>query len=281
MQLHPQQISPGENFDLFYFIRNHTDLTTYYVQAKVYDARTGALLATQNLTQASTNGRLFLATLQAPGDPQALGRNIVSIATVYTDSGYTTKSTDYEEQEQYFLIRAELPFLAGGGVDYRTLREIMQEEVDRGIKAIPPPPAPQEVPYDTLYGAIGALTREINRIPKEAADDTAILEKLDEVLTAIGALPEKLRVDLTPFVMAVRSIDDNLSADRTEDSSREQRLIDAIHRTGAVIAKQITDELSGAIDNHEFTLPSVVVRPGGAPPPAPAPTPFDPSILHA
>ena len=31
MQIHPAQISPGENFDLFYFLRNPTDGTTYYV----------------------------------------------------------------------------------------------------------------------------------------------------------------------------------------------------------------------------------------------------------
>src|SRR3954454_3644107 len=115
MQLHPQQINPGEPFDLFFFIRNHTDSTTYYVRAVLYDGRTGAILATQNLSQSSINSRLFLATLQSPPDPQSIGRNIVSIATVYTDSSYSTKSTDYEEQEQYFLIRSEPLFYGGGG----------------------------------------------------------------------------------------------------------------------------------------------------------------------
>src|SRR5215204_177038 len=105
MQIHPAQVTPGENFDLFYFLRNHTDSTTYYIRAVLYDVRTGEVLATQNLTQSPINSRLFTATLQSPPDPQSIGRNIVSIATVYTDSSYTTKSSDYEEQEQYFLIR--------------------------------------------------------------------------------------------------------------------------------------------------------------------------------
>jgi hypothetical protein len=46
MQVHPSQISPGENFDLFYFLRNPNDTTTYYVQAVIYDVRTGAILST-------------------------------------------------------------------------------------------------------------------------------------------------------------------------------------------------------------------------------------------
>src|SRR5437763_9581681 len=125
MQVAPSQISPGENFDIFYFIRNHTDGTTYYIQAVLYDVRTGAVLLTVSLTQSPTNTRLFSTTVQAPADSTGIGRNIVAIATVYTDSGYTTKSTDYEEQEQYYLIRAIAPVVGGGGVDPRTLREIM------------------------------------------------------------------------------------------------------------------------------------------------------------
>src|ERR1043165_263120 len=116
MQVHPSQISPGESFDIFYFIRNHTDSTTYYVQAKVYDVRTGELLATENLAQSPTNSRLFIKTIHAPPDPSGYGRNIVAIATVYTDSGYATKSQNYEEQEQYYLIKSAQTMFGGGGI---------------------------------------------------------------------------------------------------------------------------------------------------------------------
>src|SRR5436190_16248483 len=134
MQVAPSQISPGESFDIFYFIRNHTDSTTYFVRAVVYDVRTGEVLLTTNLDQASTNARLFTKTVQAPADPVGIGRNIVAIASVYTDSGYTTKSTDYEEQEQYYLIRTAAPVLGGGGVDYRTLREIVDQAISNALK---------------------------------------------------------------------------------------------------------------------------------------------------
>src|SRR5207248_1827683 len=155
MQVAPSQISPGENFDIFYFIRNHTDSTPYYIQAVVYDVRTGAILLTSNLSQTSTNSRLFSATVQAPADSTGIGRNIVAIATVYTDSVYTTKSTDYEEQEQYYLIRAIAPVLGGGGIDPRMLREIVQGEITKAISNIPKPERMPPLPFDAIFGTLG------------------------------------------------------------------------------------------------------------------------------
>jgi hypothetical protein len=114
MQVAPNQISPGEPFDIFYFVRNPLDSTTYFVRAKVYDVRTGELLSTIALDQSPTNSRLFIKTVQAPPDPSGYGRNIVAIASVYLDSGFTQQSDSYEEQEQYYLIKAMAPTLPLG-----------------------------------------------------------------------------------------------------------------------------------------------------------------------
>src|SRR4051812_13016005 len=111
MQRHPGEISPGESFDLFYFLRNPLDSATYYPQAKVYDLRTCEVLLTTALDRAATNTRLYIQTVQAPPDSSGIGRSIVAIATLYTDSGFTSKSNDYEEQEQYFLVKAAIPFV--------------------------------------------------------------------------------------------------------------------------------------------------------------------------
>src|SRR4051794_12576146 len=135
MQVHPQQIAPGEQFTLSYFIRNHTDGATYYVRAVVYDLETGAVLSTLNLAQSPANARLFIKTAEAPTDPTGYGRNIYAIATVYTDSTYTTKSQDYEEQEQYFLVKNERIFAGGGGVavDYDLIRDIATKAAQNAV----------------------------------------------------------------------------------------------------------------------------------------------------
>src|SRR5437870_780868 len=105
MNTAPSQVEPSQNFDVFFYLRNPVDTATYYVRAVIYDVRTGEVLATANLAQQATNAHLFSATLQAPSDSSGYGRSVVAIASVYTDSGYTTKSDAYEEQEQYFLVK--------------------------------------------------------------------------------------------------------------------------------------------------------------------------------
>lgn len=221
MQIRPNQIAPQQPYGLFYFIRDHTDETTYYVQAKVYDLQTGELLDTVNLDQSSTNTRLFIASPQSPPDPVGYGRNIVAIATVYTDSGYTTKSTTYEENEQYFLIKAEAPVLGGGGgIDYRAMREAWREdlvplkELKDLIEKLPQAEAvfgllgkmqqemnriPKEW-LETVLGAIGKLQQELNRVPKESFDDTRIWESLNHLGQVISEIPEPAKPqDLSPI----------------------------------------------------------------------------------
>lgn len=191
MQVHPSQISPGESFDLFYFLRNPTDSTTYYVRAKLYDVRTGELLDTVALDQSSANSHLFIKTTQAPPDPSGYGRNIVAIASIYTDSIFTTKSTDYEEQEQYYLIKAVMPVLGGGGIDFRALREMFIDVLRETL------PVPQIIPLDALFGTLGVLQREVNRIPKELFDAAPFMADLAAIREQIAALPKPQ--DLSPL----------------------------------------------------------------------------------
>src|SRR5690349_17533597 len=126
MQVAPNQISPGEPFDVFYFLRNPLNGTTYYVRARIYDVRTGELLSTIALEQSPANAHLFIKTVQSPPDPGGYGRNIVAIAGVYLDAAFTQQSESYEEQEQYYLIKSVAPVLGGGGVDMRAMREMME-----------------------------------------------------------------------------------------------------------------------------------------------------------
>lgn len=206
MQVAPSQISPGEPFNVWYFLRNPLDSATYYVRAKVYDVRTGELLSTVALEQSPTNARLFITTMQAPPDPSGYGRDIVAIASVYADSGFTQQSESYEEQEQYYLIKSVAPMLGGGGgVDMRAMREMVEDAVAKKLAALPKPEKPQAFPTEALFGAIGALQREVNRIPKEM-DLSGVSERLSALQAAISAIPEPEKpepLDLSPIVDAV------------------------------------------------------------------------------
>jgi hypothetical protein len=104
MRAHPSQITPEKISTSS--IPPQSERRDHLLRpAIIYDLRTGAVLSTVPLTRSAYNPHLFITTLQAAADNVGLGRKIVGVASLYTDSGYTTKSPDYEEQEQYFVIK--------------------------------------------------------------------------------------------------------------------------------------------------------------------------------
>jgi hypothetical protein len=287
MQSAPSQISPGESFDLFYFIRNHTDGATYYVRARIYDVRTGALLDTQDLAPSSTNTRLFLKTVQAPADPTGYGRSIVSIATVYTDSGYSTKSDNYEEQEQYFLVKTVAPFVGGGGsIDLGAFRDVVEKVVEAKLaplRELEPLELP-EVPFDALFGAIGALQREVNRVPKESTDLSPVLAALARLEGEVQELPRFEATDLSGVLRAIQSLPEKVRADLS--GSVDEIVRDAAKKVDAALAtivKQITADATAAIKEkvgqQQLTIPISTFLRDTKPEPLPTPQLRDVSHL--
>lgn len=244
MQVLPSQISPGENFDIFYFFRDPSDSSTHYVQAKIYDLKDGALLGTINLAQAPANSRLFIKTTQAPADAPGYGRNIVTIAAVYSDSAYASPDLNYAEQEQYFLVKNQQVSMGGGGFDMRAFGDWLESALDRRFAALPKPkesPKPTEFPTDALFGTIGKLHQEIGRIPKSGYDDTQLMASLAEVEKAIAALPPAPEhgadfAGINDNVAAVHTAIDEL---RTLIEAEGPKLLAAYHEAFQKLSQQL------------------------------------------
>ena len=256
MQVAPNQVSPGEAFDVFYFIRNHTDATTYYVRAKIYDVRTGELLDTQTLAQSATNSRLFIKTVTAQPDPTGYGRNIFAIATVYTDSGYTTKSDAYEEQEQYYLIKTVIPFMGSGGgsIDLSQFGAVVERIIDTKLAplmALEPLEIPP-VPYDALFGAIGALQREVNRIPKDMPDSTPLMERIAVIERLVKALPAPEKLDLTPVAGRLEEIRTEIAETLSDLKKLLAQTSDTITGDNATSIKKLMAELYQKLETQLF-----------------------------
>lgn len=223
----PFTLTPSQPYTLSYYITDHTDPTTYFVQAVVYDSATGAVLDTQNLVQQATNSHLYTKVTQAPGDSSGHGRRIIVIATAYEDANHTVKSALYQQQpENYLVVKPGAGLaLGGGGFDYRaiqdmfvfqsaaitdefaavrtfietlaaTLNVLLARETDLSpvlaaladLAARDIPQAPDFVP---VMAALGALSDSVNAITIPEAVDTAPLQ------TAIDSLEKKMPTDTT------------------------------------------------------------------------------------
>lgn len=169
------QISPQEPLPLVYLLSDPTDTATYYVRAVLRDSGTNTVIATINLT--NQGNRRFSAVTQAPNDASGLGRYIDITVSVYTNSNYTTKSDNYQEEMTKYLVqtRWSLAFGGGGGggsdIDYKKIREINLDILKSLLEQIPPS-TPQPVNVEVK------LTPILEKL-KKLADDLTDLKNKD------------------------------------------------------------------------------------------------------
>lgn len=289
MQVLPSQITPGEYFDVFYFFRDPSDASTHYVQAKLYDLRTGALLSTFALEQASDNSRLFIKKTQAPNDAPGYGRNIVAIATVYADSDYAAQDLNYAEQEQYFLIKTASPMVigGGGGPDTRDLLDALEKMLDTRFAALPKEKPEPVLPFDALFGSIGALAREINRIPKDTYDDQQLMAAVKDLRATMDVLPQPpeheedfagLADQIAALETQIKTLEDTVSHQLAVHPEQMKTLYSsALVEFSNAIRPTVEKLLSEFLDKQQLTIPISDIMRGNKS----TPTPIDVSHLMA
>lgn len=240
------QLIPQRNFTVVRQIGNHTDSATYYVRAVIRNAYTDAILDTLDLTDKGS--QRFKKDWLVPQETSGLGGFISIVTSVYTDSGYTTKSENYSDEENTYLWANLTSNVGGGGgfsekFDYRRLRGIVQEEIAK----IPPVPAFPEIPtpkeyqmkWDEVFSLIDSVEKKIDALPTENNDDMPIMEKLDDVLGAIEAKEVTPETNLAPVLSALEDVKNEVKNNHNEHRS----ILDA-HMTG------LREELPAMIDEN-------------------------------
>lgn len=188
-----------------------------------------------NLIVDSGNSRRFAQNIQAPNDPSGFGFWIDVTTSVYTDSGYTTKSLIYEENIERYLVgeRWNLSQGAGGGwvtvddkkgkkgmafIDYDKIGLLLEEklaghkvkpqkfnidpildgheEIKSMIGSIPPPHPPIDLKAHTSI-ILDAVANHFKALKFPEFDPTPILARIDKI-----KIPE--HPDLTPHFEGVK-----------------------------------------------------------------------------
>jgi len=187
------QLSPYESFPIVRYIKDPTETATLYVQAKIYESSTHALLDTVNLDVNGSDSHWFSKTWQVPHDSAyGSGRHIVIITTVYTDSGYTTKAA-YEEETTDYLVQQRwnqtLGSGGGGSIDERTIKKVFKEVLESEEK-----PKGLEL-KDIVSGVIEAM-----KFPEhEKMDMSPLLSALEKISGQLASQPKPKEPDFSPL----------------------------------------------------------------------------------
>lgn len=213
-----QQLNPGETFTINRILKDHTDSSTYFVQAKVYDSVTRQLLATKNLTD--NGNRWFSTTYKVPFDNVfSTGKPILIVTSVYVDSGYATKSPNHLEEPEEYLIQqrwnAGIAFgSGGGGYDETQLLIKLGKMMDAKLEAMKPLPVklPKELDVKAL---LVELSTQVDAIvkghvggikPAKATDVQPLIDRLDALAATVAGRPKFEKTDLASVMTSIQNM---------------------------------------------------------------------------
>jgi len=193
------QIEPSSYFTLFRGLENHLDATTYYVRAVIRDGQTAALLDTVNLT--NNGNREFSRQWQAPADPNGNGRYITITYSVYTDSGYTTKSENYGDKYEEHEVRHrpdDVRMPSGPDIDYKRIQKMIDEAVSK-IKF----PENKPVSLEPVLRAIKEIEFPKIEMPEQEKFDfgpvTLAFARIETEIKELKKRPQFEKTDLSPI----------------------------------------------------------------------------------
>jgi len=247
-------LQPQVDFPISRQIANHLDTATYYVQAKVYDAD-GKLIATINLTDKGS--QRFIKRWRVPVDGSGQGAYISIITSVFTDSGYSSKSSNYGDEEVTYLIfdRVNQVGRGGGGgktVSASEIKRIVNECInDNKVEPVEVEPVePVVIPnysdeFKVINIRLGNLGELVKVIPTEATDIFPILEGIQNLANAIADKEVTPETDLSPVLTELGSIE-NAIADRFADQT------ESMDESQSNILEKIVTSMQEAVDSTEF-----------------------------
>ena len=203
------QLNPGETFAIVRQLADPNDAGTYYVRATIRNARTDTLLATKDLTD--RGGQRFSVEYQVPSSTSdAL---YIAISTrVYTDSGYTTLSTDYGQEIQTYLVETRSKHFGGGGsvlkVDYEKIRGMIRESIDTlKFPETKLPKMPRMMSHDDIKDAMSEAMMPMMAQMMSGRTTHAGMEDMVRKAIASIQFPEQKETDLGPVLDAIGKID--------------------------------------------------------------------------
>lgn len=230
------QLSPGEYFTIVRQLPDPNDSATYYVRAVIRDARTDELMESVNLTDQGSRRFSKPWIVRTKRDD---GFYIAIATTVYTDSGYTTKSDIYAEEMETYLVEMRSQHFGGGGssISYKKVKEMVLEALKEAEKE---PEAPIDV-KSIIQAVVDGATRDLKAHlvdmlessikEPETVDLAPVLKGIDgiaktgDLITKVlSEMPDIVRED---FIKSIAGLSDSIERVKKGivDAHREIRTV--------------------------------------------------------
>lgn len=226
-------LQPREQFTLVRQLPNHTDLATYYVQAVIRNSLSGEIIATVRLTDGG-NGR-FTKVWEVASDVSGQGFYIDITISVYTDSGYTTKSDAHgDDNDQYLVFDRVIKHGGGGGsvdVDYKKIQKMMDALMKQMMDSMP------KMDTEPMMKMMMEMKKEIGMI------EMPEMEKMDHtpVLKAIGTLQKDMIMAIEKKPITPITDLSGLEKTISENIKSKEPNLDAVFSAFEQIKKILTD----------------------------------------
>ncbi len=242
------------NFTVVRQIANHLDTDTNYVRAVIRNAYTDAIIDTLDLTDKGS--QRFSKNWKVPADPSGEGFYISIITSVYTDAGYTTKNSNYGDEENTYLV-ADAPSSMGKGaigIDARTVRRIISEELDKRKEEEPEEikkeeiETPEEPPrWDEVLSAIDGLNTTLKSSKTEKVDFKPLFDALQSILSAVNEKEVTEPTDLTPVLAKLDEQAQLIDRTRAETNS-------SLDSVGKYVMDELRTELDKMLKSTTFKI---------------------------
>lgn len=181
--------SPQQQIPVSYTVSIPTDSNSYFVQAILRDTQSSTILQTLDLVQNSSYSLRYEGIFNGVPDASGLGRAVDITITVYTDSGYTTPSPNYQVLNVACeVIQPWLPTLGSGGagvvIDWDRIEKMIVKHKVEGSKL-------------TSEDIAQTLLARMPEYPQ--TDLSGIHSGIEKVIQQLSTLPRFEKTDLDPL----------------------------------------------------------------------------------
>jgi len=253
-------LQPQVPFPLVRQIANHTDGTVYYVRAVIRNAA-GDIIDAVNL--ASQGGQRYQASWRVPADTSGQGAYISVVTSVYVDSGYTSKSENYgDEETTYLIFDRVMPAMrgGGGGLARRDVRDVIREELAKlpqpeKIEIIPDFP---EMKWGDVLSNIAYLADAVEKLPKEQTSLEPLKAPLEAIKRAIEEKPVTKAADLSSVVSAITELKAQVVELGKEQNLSADELRNYMEGMEQTLSEKIATSVTEAVEQTEFVTTQTV-----------------------